>query len=52
MALVNANEMPHAAEVWAAGVKFVYRKHPIMRAAQIRKQELREKWEARVADRA
>jgi len=52
VALVNAAEMAHAAEIRASGVKFVYRKHPIMRTAQIRKQELREKWEARVADRA
>lgn len=51
VALVNAAEMTHAAEVRAAGVRFVYRKHPIMRTAEIRKQELREKWEALVAGR-
>ena len=43
VALLTAAEMPHAAEVHAAGVKFVYRKHPILRTAQIRKQELRER---------
>jgi DNA-binding NarL/FixJ family response regulator len=43
VALVNAAEMAHAAEIRGSGVKFVYRKHPIMRTAQIRKQELREK---------
>jgi len=50
VALVNAAEMAHAAEIRASGVKFVYRKHPIMRTAQIRKQELREKLGFRLKD--
>jgi hypothetical protein len=52
VALVNAVEMVHVDEVRAAGVKFVYRKHPIMRTAEIRKQEVREKWEALVTEHA
>ena len=43
VALINAAEMARAPEVRANGVKLVYRKHPIWRTAQIRKQELREK---------
>ena len=41
VALVNAADMVHAADVRAAGVRFIYRKHPIMRTAQLRKRELR-----------
>ena len=52
VALVNAAEMAHVDEVRAAGVKLVYRKHPIMRTAEIRKQEVREKWEALVTEHA
>jgi DNA-binding NarL/FixJ family response regulator len=44
IALINAAEMALASEVRAAGVKFVYCKHPILRTAQIRKHELREKF--------
>jgi CheY-like chemotaxis protein len=43
VALIDAAEMARASEVRATGVKFVYRKHPIWRTAQIRRQELREK---------
>ena len=43
VALVNVAEMDHAADVRATGVRFIYRKHPIMRTAYVRKQELREK---------
>lgn len=44
VALINAAESPRAAEVRAAGVKFIYCKHPIWRTALIRKQQLREKF--------
>ena len=44
VALINVAEMALASEVRATGVKFVYRKHPIWRTAQIRKQELRDKF--------
>jgi DNA-binding NarL/FixJ family response regulator len=43
VALINAAEMTRASEIRATGVKFVYGKHPILRTAQIRKQELRGK---------
>jgi CheY-like chemotaxis protein len=43
VALINVTEMALAAEARATGVKLVYRKHPIWRTAQIRKQELRMK---------
>lgn len=43
VALIKAAEMARAPEVRATGVKLVYRKHPIWRTAQIRKEELREK---------
>jgi hypothetical protein len=45
VALINAAESARAAEVRAAGVKFIYCKHPIWRTALIRKQQLREKFE-------
>jgi len=41
VALVNIADMAYAADVRAAGVRFIYRKHPIMRTGQIRKLELR-----------
>jgi hypothetical protein len=44
--------MSHAAELRVAGVTFVYHKHPIWRTGHIRKRELREKWEAVIAERA
>lgn len=44
VALINVAEMALASEARATGVKFVYRKHPIWRTAQIRKQELRDKF--------
>jgi hypothetical protein len=49
VALVNAAEMTCASEIGTTGVKFIYCKHPILRTAQIRKQELRDKigWESR-----
>jgi CheY-like chemotaxis protein len=46
VALINLADMAHAAEVRAAGVRFVYRKHPIYRTGELRKQELREKYAA------
>jgi DNA-binding NarL/FixJ family response regulator len=45
VALINAAEIARAAEVRAAGVRFIYCKHPIWRTALIRKQQLREKFE-------
>jgi CheY-like chemotaxis protein len=45
VALINAAEIACAAEVRAAGVRFIYCKHPIWRTALIRKQQLREKFE-------
>ena len=50
VALVNVAEMDHAADVRATGVRFIYRKHPIMRTAHIRKLEVRERWDARIAE--
>jgi DNA-binding NarL/FixJ family response regulator len=44
VALLNATETALVPEILATGVKFVYRKHPIWRTAQIRKQELRDKF--------
>jgi DNA-binding NarL/FixJ family response regulator len=53
VALVDLAEMAHVAEIRATGVELVYRKHPIMRTAQLRKQRMREKWQAIVRlDRA
>ena len=49
--LVNAANMVYAADVRAAGVRFIYRKHPIWRIAHIRKQGLRDKWNALLAGR-
>ena len=43
VALVNAAEMIRAFDIYTTGVKFIYRKHPIFRTAQIRKQEVRDK---------
>jgi len=50
VALVNVAEMDHAADVRATGVRFIYRKHPIMRTGHIRKLEVRERWDARIAE--
>lgn len=44
VALINITETALVPEIRATGVKFVYRKHPIWRTAQIRKQELRDKF--------
>jgi len=43
VALINIAEKACAAEIRAAGVSFIYYKHPIWRTALIRKQQLREK---------
>lgn len=51
VALIDAAERSAAADILATRVTFVYRKHPIMRAAYIRKQELRARLEAEAADR-
>jgi DNA-binding NarL/FixJ family response regulator len=44
VALINTAEKACAAEIRAAGVRFIYCKHPIWRTALIRKQQLREKF--------
>ena len=44
VALIDATETALVPEIRATGVRFVYRKHPIWRTAQIRKQELRDKF--------
>ena len=46
--LINATETALVPEIRATGVKIVYRKHPIWRTAQIRKQELRDKFRSGV----
>jgi DNA-binding NarL/FixJ family response regulator len=44
VALINTGDKACAAEIRAAGVRFIYCKHPIWRTALIRKQQLREKF--------
>jgi DNA-binding NarL/FixJ family response regulator len=44
VALINTAEKACAAEIRAAGVRFIYCKHPIWRTALIRKQQLRDKF--------
>jgi DNA-binding response OmpR family regulator len=44
VALVDAAERDHAADIHATGVRFIYRKHPIMRTAHVLGRTLAPPW--------
>jgi DNA-binding NarL/FixJ family response regulator len=47
VALIDVAMHHHGADVHATGVRFIYRKHPLMRTAYVRKLEGRERFRAR-----
>jgi CheY-like chemotaxis protein len=51
IALIDVAQQDHAADVHVTGVRFIYRKHPIMRTAYVRKLEGQERFRARITER-